>query len=481
MKTLAAVLGAASLCCGMAFAVPAHASTTVGGPQEGTTGYYDYTPHGMRTSTTETEIWCGDTASHTVDTILEQQYNLSNWTVSVPERVAFQEGPTGSWDARFTCNPSNVIEGSFPNVLGDGVTYTYEVFYIGLPNGTPAVNQIGAAFSTDGLNWHKYLSPVETYPNLNCGCYGYSQPNATISNGLVSLYFEDNPDGTHVFHYVAYSTDGVHFTSPLTSVTNAGFSTAVKPNWGSLAYNPANLTYYALVGDGWRPAARTGGVQEQGDNGCTLYSTLDPLAGTWTALDTVDTNLTGYEVNFLCGFITDYSGNLAPGLLPSIKILASTSYPRPAYNASFTALGNSAAFNNWQISWDLYTPGNVWRTFKSVDHAGGYHENTTGYYDASYYNAPDSHVLGSLAEAPTGDATVPLYGCKAGTQDYFVSGNFGCENQYKLGLEGYAYSAPAPDRIALYRCIVPSKGHFITSDPNCEGQGFEALIGYSQS
>ena len=455
-----------------------HASTTVGGPQEGTTGYYDYTPHGMRTSTTETEIWCGDTSSHTVDTILEQQYTLSNWSLKVPERTAFQEGPAGSWDDTFTCNPSNVIQGNFVNVLGDGVTYNYVVYYIGYGSSTK-VNQIGAAYSVDGLNWHKYPTPVESYPTSSCGCYGYSQPNAVSIGGVISLYFEDNPNGTQVFHDVAVSTDGAHF-APFTAVSNTGFSTLVKPNWGSLAYNPANLQYYVLLGEGWRPPSQTGGVQEAGDNGCVIYTSSDPTLGNWTEIDTIDTNLTGYEVNFLCGFVTDYNGNLSPDLQPSIKILTSASYPRPAYNASPTDLSNSAVFNNWQIMWATYTPGNSWKPLQRVDYSPGHHEVTTGWYDSSVYHLENIN-LGKLAEAPTGSATVPLYGCKFNLTNYFVSLDAGCEGQYKLGVEGYLYSTPAADRTAIYRCNIPGHDHFVSTDPNCEGQTTEFLLGYSQN
>jgi hypothetical protein len=478
LQNCVAVLGAALLCV-VAPVSTGHASTVIGGPQEGITGYYDYTPHGIRANGYEWEFWCGDNAAHTNDTIFEQRYLLSNWSVATPQQVAFQEGATGSWDDTYTCNPSNPVQGSFPNVLGDGITYNYVIYYVGYSNATK-INQIGAAFSVDGLIWKKYPLPVEAYPNPSCGgCYGYAQPNVLETGTGLMLFYEDNPGGSlPVSHRQAVSTDGVHFTE-LSTLSNAGLATPV-PNWGSLAYNPSDMHYYTLVGDGWRPSSTTGNIQEDADNGCTLYSTTDPLAGTWTELDTIDTNLTGYEANFLCGFVTDFNGDLSPDLLPSMKILTSTSFPRPSYNASRTDLGNSAGFNNWQIDWNTYTPGNVWHPLQRLDYPGGHHEITTGWYDGSVYHLENVN-LGKLAEAPTGAATVPLYGCKSTNVNYFVSLQADCEGQYKLGLEGYFYNTPASDRIALYRCRVPGVDHFVSTDPNCEGQTTDFLIGYSQS
>ena len=480
---ITAVLVTALLCV-VGVVSTGHASTRIGGLQSGTIGYYDYSPNASRdlTAGTETTYWCGDNASHVGDTILEQQNLLSNWSVNVPERTALQEGPSGSWDDKFTCNPSNVIKGIFPNVLGDGVTYTYELFYVGFQFATPAANQIGAAFSTDGLNWHKYPTPVMPYPNMSCGCYGYGQPSATYANGLVTLYFEESNQGAS--HHMATSVDGVHF-SPTASLTGSGLpdeSSAADPSgipyWGSISYNPQNSTWYALFNDGWRKPSTTGNVRETADGGCTLFSTSDPINGSWTELDTIDTNLTGYENNFMCGMVREPDGTLSTAFLPSIKILVSTSYPAPSYNAPTGDIGSTSAFNNWQIFWHQYNPGNPWRPLSRVAN-GGQHEVTTGWYDSSHYHLEST--LGKLAEAPTGNANVPLYGCKLGYTDYFVSTSGSCLGQYKLGLEGYAYATPAADRLPLYRCEVPNVGDFVSTDPNCEGQQVMQLLGYSQS
>lgn len=171
---------------------PARASTTVGGPFLGTSGLYDYSDSGIRDTAagTETHWWCGDTAGHTTDTILREQYRLSDWSVTSPEQPVLQEGAAGSWDAQYTCNPT-VVQGQFTNPFGDGVTYGYAMYYVGTANTSGQDNSIGAAFSQDGVSWRKY-GPVLTFTDTGHGYYGYAQPNAAIVGGRVELLFEDS-------------------------------------------------------------------------------------------------------------------------------------------------------------------------------------------------------------------------------------------------------------------------------------------------
>jgi hypothetical protein len=452
---------------------PAAASTTLGGPMLGTAGRYDYSDQGVRDSAadTETHWWCGDTAAHPTDTILEQQYKVSTWTVTAPERTALQETP-GAWDSLYTCNPSNAVRGSFPNVLGDGVTYTWAIYYVGSTSGSD--NQIGAAFSLDGLTWHKYTQPVVPWTNTGHSWYGFGQPSVQDVGGALTMMYEESSPGA--VHHEATSIDGVHW-SDVGVLSTAGLPSPT-PWWGSAAYDPQDGRWYAAYGDGWRPPATTGGVRENADGGFTLYATADPLAGTWTELDTVDTALTGYETNFLAGMLRDPDGTLSSAFLPSIKLLPSTAYPRPAYNASHAQLAAAGQFNSWDIAWHLWTPGSALRPLLRVHH-GSQHDTTTGWYDSSYYT-PEAFNLGGLYEAPTGDATVPLYLCKAFTTDYIPTTDPSCLGQYKSGLLGYLYASPGPGRIALYRCTVPEIGDMISLDPGCEHQQVHGLLGYSQ-
>jgi len=107
------------------------------------------------------------------------------------------------------------------------------------------------------------------------------------------------------------------------------------------------------------------------------------------------------------------------------------------------------------------------------------HDTTTGWLDTAHFHL-DNVNLGKLAEAPSGDASVPLYSCKAFSYDYIPTTDPNCLGQNKIGLLGYMYATPAVDRIAIYRCTVSQVGDFVSADPNCEGSLKDGLLGYSQ-
>ena len=82
---------------------------------------------------------------------------------------------------------------------------------------------------------------------------------------------------------------------------------------------------------------------ERGQYGIKLYRIPDTslLTGAtpWQMLTTVDTSLTGYEANFLPGFVRDMYGNLIPG--SGIQLYHSISDPPPPWNASPATAGTS--------------------------------------------------------------------------------------------------------------------------------------------
>lgn len=481
----------AAVCAGLLVCAPAHASTAVGPDVVGTTGYYDYSPSVIQTGTQQDFWWCGDQPGHTVDTILHERKSDPSH-VAIAEHAVLQEGPAGSWDDTYTCNP-DVIEGTFVNPLGDGVTYTYAMYYVGFGSAPTADNQIGVAFSSDGDSWTKYPGPVITSPYSGV-YYGAAQPNVSYVGGVLTMVYEYQEGPNQ--HIEATSTDGVHFTV-VGTVTASGlrrarlswvghsprvggtFAPLFTSTWGGAAYDTSDGKWYVAVNDDpFRPVSTTGGVQERGQSGVTLYSTTDLLAGTWTQLDTVDTALTGYEDNFIAGILRAPDGTVyqQPG---GIWLYVSTSYPRPAYNAGHAQLGQSAAFNNWDIGSALYTPGSPLRQLIRVHHNAQHDTAVSGGWYDPYYT-PESINLGSVYEAPTGDATVPLYLCKAFTTDYIPTTSSGCFGQALVGLLGYIFATPGANRIAVYRCTVPNIGDMLSLDPACEGQQVDGLLGYTQ-
>jgi hypothetical protein len=461
--------------------VQASATTTVGSPVVGAPGTYDYSPSVMQSGGVQQFWWC--TAPN--DVIVYEAINLSPLHVITPETIVLRHGPTGAWDSRFTCNP-HVVRGQFANPLGDGTTYTYAMYYVALADGASGGNNIGVAFSLDGITWHKYPTPVITTDTT--AYYGVGQPDLFNPHGAtgsdIEMVYEHTDASTS--HIEATSTDGVHFTVAGT-LSTTGLPPGQKNNLDDIAYDPATGTWYGLYDEfPARPTSTTGGIIERGQPGETLYSTTDLLTGTWTQLDTVDTATTGYESNFIGTLLRDPYGNLLWNG-PSIEMYLSTSIPRPAVTATPAQAAQSAAIAQWDIAWSLWTPGQPLRKLVRYYSGGAdspdlnQHEVTTGYHDAGAFTA-ESTVLGSLYEAPTGAATQPLYSCKLGSENWFVSQDPQCEGTLTLGLLGYAYpSAPTGvSSIPLYRCYVPGDGdHFLSADPACEGRTTEKLLGFS--
>jgi hypothetical protein len=191
----------------------------------------------------------------------------------------------------------------------------------------------------------------------------------------------------------------------------------------------------------------------------------------------MDTNATGFEANFIAGFVRDAYGNLDLASHNNIRMYTSISYPPPKWEASPREAGESADIANWilfPMEWTTSTEATVplHRYFN-----GTVHEVTTGWI------SPDSdfqleRILGHLYRSHVQGA-VPLYSCKAQRTDYFVSFDVACEGHRILGTAGYAYPQPVSglNLLALYRCS-SARDHFVSKDPKCEGQKTDMLLAY---
>ena len=420
------------------------------------------------------------------DTIQYQSINLSTGATVGPETV-LGETP-GAWDSVYTCN-AQVVKGSFTNPLGNGNNYTYAMYYVGTDQGAGTLNSIGVAFSNDGITWAKYPTPVISY-NPNDAGYGVGQPapyNSNGGSGIYLLYETTYPSESHIY---ATSTDGIHFTTQgtittngLTEVGTAGQSSYSAPTWGDAAYDSAAGYWYAVFNMNVRNPSTVGGVTERGQYGSMVYkipaSSLVTGTTAWQQVFTVDTNLTGYESNFIPGFLRDIYGNVnVSGAYPQIEIYTSASIPQPAWNATPATRGNSGGIGQWNIAWDVWTPNATLTPFHRY-YNGSVHEVTTGWIDLSGgFNLESTQ--GYLYESPQTGFTTPLYGCVAGNNNYFVSPASNCEGQIFLGIDGYVSSSAGSGLVALYRCRT-SADHFVTEDPNCEGQTYESLLGYAKA
>jgi hypothetical protein len=447
------------------------------GAVAGRTGVYDYSPSVIQTGNVLQSWWCGsaynpnDTAQFS-DTIQYQSVDMSTHAHYGPVTV-LSETP-GAWDSVYTCNPK-VIQGSFANPLNTGESFAYAMYYVGTGTVDGLNNFIGVAFSNDGISWKKFPYPVIS-PETSDG-YGVGQP-ALYNNdhhGAIRIFYEDS--SKYVHHVEAISSDGVHFTTLGTLTTNG--LDPNSPTWGDMAYDPGTGYWYAGFNTPPRDPSTTGGVTERGSYGIELFRIPDAslLTGAtpWQMLTTVDTSLTGYEANFLPGFVRDMFGNLIAG--SAIQLYNSISDPPPAWNASPEAAGTSGGVANWKISPVAWMPNHPLIAFNRYFNQTS-HEVTTGWIDPNGGFTLE-FTLGHLYQSPQQGATVPFYGCKDGSTDYFVSLDHACEGSRIIGVNGYGYSRPVAglNLVALYRC---SNGHdrFLSTDPKCEGQTTQELLGY---
>jgi hypothetical protein len=466
---LAAGLGLAG--CGVSFApLPA-------GAIAGRTGVYNYSPSVIQSGNLQQLWWCGlDQNPHNgkqvTDAIQYASIDLASGAHIGPTEV-LAETP-GAWDSVFTCNPK-VVKGTFANPLGNGQNFTYAMYYVATGYVAGNFNCIGVAFSQDGMTWKKYPHPV-ILPETQSG-YGVGQPVAynTDQHAAIMLFYEDWSPSIH--HVEAISSDGVHFTAQGTLSLN-GLDPS-SPTWGDMAYDPQSGYWYAGYNTPTRDPSTTGGIVERGSYGIELYripdSSLLTGATAWELLARVDTNLTGYESNFLPGFVRDAYGNLITG--PAIQMATSISNPPPPWNASPAAAGTSADVAFWDISSFSWMPDHPLIAFNRYFNQTS-HEATTGWIDPKG-NFSLQSTLGHLYQAPQPGATLPFYGCKNGSMDYFVSLDSACEGARVLGVNGYGYSGPVAglNLVALYRCTT-STDHFVSTDPQCEGSKTQELLGY---
>jgi hypothetical protein len=451
------------------------------GDNPGRTNRYNYSPTVIQTGNMRQIWWCGQAVnpadkSQDSDAILYESINLKTNVTTTPVTV-LAETP-GAWDSVYTCNPK-VIKGTFVNPLGDGKTYNYAMYYVATADKNGDQNSIGVAFSNDGIRWNKYPKPVIS-PTTMVG-YGVAQPAAYNSNGKAAIwiFYEDSLSDTHV---AVASSDGLHFAAR-GILTTAGIDpdTAVS-GWGDMAYDSTNGYWYAVFNRRARDPSTTGGIVEQGSVGVELYripgSSLFTGATPWQELHTFDTNLTSSENNFLAGFVRDPFGTVNVGKYPTIQMEVSISNPPPDWNATPKEAGESASGRNWQLGLVEWAPDHP---LIALDR---YANSTTRWVTTGWINPAIGFkmemTLGHLYESPQQGATVPLYGCKRGATDYFVSLDHNCEGARILGKNGYGYAQPVAGRnlVPLYRCSTATD-HFVSRDAKCEGQTTDELLGYA--
>jgi hypothetical protein len=458
-------------------------STELGAGMIGRPGVYDYSPSVIQIGGVRQVWWCGyapnpNKPSQITDSIQYESIDVISSKVMVGPVTVLAETP-GAWDSVYSCNPK-VIGGIFVNPLGDGQTYAYAMYYVATADGAGTINSIGVAFSKDGVGWKKYPQPVIKTP-YPAPAYGVGQPAVYNSDqhSAIVVFYED-ADGTTVQHLAATSTDGVHFTVQGTLTENGLNAADSGTSWGDMAYDSTSGYWYAAFNLPGRNPSTTGGITEQGQYGVELYkipgNSLLSGATPWEELHSFDTNMTGFESNFIAGFVRDQYGNVNVGLYPTIEMYVSVSNPAPEWNAAPVVAASQASSQSWDIGPVQWVPGSPLMSLNRYNN-GTSHLVTTGWVPSGGFKLEAS--VGHIYESPQQGATVPFYGCKKGSTDYFVSLDSACEGQRILGKNGYGYAQPNASLklVAVYRCST-KQDHFVSLDAACEGKTTDELLGY---
>jgi hypothetical protein len=450
----------------------------------GRLGLYDYSPSVIQIAEQRQFWWCGYAAnpnkpSQLSDSIQYESVDMTSSKTKVGPVTVLGETP-GTWDSVYLCNPK-VIGGIFVNPLGDGQTWAYAMYYVATADGSGAANSIGVAFSNDGIGWKKYPQPVIQTP-YPAPSYGVGQPAVYNSDqhSAIMMFYED-VNGSTVRHLAATSPDGVHFTAQGTLTAN-GLNTYVSgPTWGDMAYDSVSGYWYAAFNLPLRDASTTGGIIERGQYGVELYripnNSLLSGATPWQEVHSFDTNMTGYESNFIASFVRDQYGNINVGSYPTIEMYVSLSYPAPSWDASPGEAANGARSQNWDIGPVQWVPGSAPLALNRYSNRLT-HLVTTGSVNRSGQFELEA-TLGHIYESPQHGATVAFYGCKNGSTDFFVSLDSACEGKWIQGKNGYGYAQPdaSLNLVAIYRCST-RQDHFVSLDAKCEGKTTDELLGY---
>jgi hypothetical protein len=480
MRTWAVTVGAAVLSLSTLFSTGCSRSVPKGAV--GNIGRYNYSPSIIQTGNTLQIWWCSQgvnplDSSQNTDAIYFSSANVTTLIFSKPILV-LSETP-GTWDSAYTCNPK-IIGGVFDNPVGDGRTYSLAMYYVATAEVSGENNSIGVAFSNDGVHWQKYPEPV--IPSSSPTGYGVGQPSVynTDQKAAITIFYEDSNPTVH--HVAAVSSDGLHFVVHGDLTTHGMNADNPYATWGDMAFDSIKREWYAIFNRPLRPPTTTGEVLEHGQYGVELYKIGQDalLTGTsaWRPIATMDTNRTGFESNFLSGFIRDAYGTLNLPYYPKIKMYTSVSYPAPSWAATPAEAATSAAAGTWILMPMESTPGALTELPFNQYFNGRIHEVTTGWVDEGGGFQLQMNI-GHLSVNPTGRASRVFYGCKSGESDYFVSLDVNCEGRRVLGKQGYGYATPVPglNLVAIYRCFSGSD-HFVSLDPNCEGQTTDARLGY---
>jgi hypothetical protein len=250
----------------------------------------------MVDGTTQRVWWCGQGSGGVAGDAIYHSALTPQGTWTTPQAVVLP-GPAGSWDGFHTCDPS-VVKGSWVNPLGDGVTYTYALYYTGT-NDPLAANSIGVAFSNDGVTWKKHPTPVITAKSTATRQYGAGMPSAYRSGtDDITIAFFDSSDpqsDMQSLNMFMQSADGVNFAPTRTHLDGPhGYDEHI----GDIAFDP--------VANVWNVSTKS-----SDDRMVHLYTTAGPnLTDALVPTGSVSAASTGQTANHNPGYLRTPHGDL---------------------------------------------------------------------------------------------------------------------------------------------------------------------------
>ncbi|UIN38391.1 hypothetical protein [Methylobacterium oryzae] len=421
---------------------------------------YNYAPSIINTGGTTDVWWCGQGAT---DVIYHRTATGAGF--GPIQQVLF---PRQAWNSAYTCDPS-VIRGNFTNPQ-DGQHYTHIMYYSGANNLPGNNNQLGLAYSNDGINWVDWqgdsiLKPIGDASNN----YGLGQPSTFNADGQSSLFVfttdtsvPADPNFAQIF--VRHTPNGVNFEAPVRLPARATDGTSIGPN--------SDFGYDYNTGDVYMMSSLPGRncnaepckdkvnnpdreTYQMGLYKMPISQVLSGQPFQWTPLGQLNTDQTGFYLNHSPGFNRDPSGNITP-FFPNIQIFFAGGDPSPT---------------TWKLTFSILNKDDPFAPLVRY-YNGQVHKVTSGYAGPGF-NA--EFQLGRGLVAATA-ATHKLYSCFTGA-DYFLSNDAGCEGQQHLGVTAEVFNNQEANTHAIYRCWAGNH-HFASNDPGCEGTTTEGPLGY---
>lgn len=224
------------------------------------------------------------------------------------------------WDHVHACDPS-MVEGTF---FVNGKTYTYALAYLGCNTLDCTYNEVGLAFSHDLIGpWVKYpLNPIVPYAKNEPRAWGVGQPSLINLNkqSLLRLFYTRGTNENHNYYIdFDFSERGQGHANTPRLVPDGGLEImGKKETFNNVDFMFDGSTYYAIrdtrYRDGKFPSIITPIVQILKLNA----REFEKGNGTWTILDHIEPEITGFPRNHNAAFVRDKFGWLPSGPIRAV-------------------------------------------------------------------------------------------------------------------------------------------------------------------